>query len=51
MGVKMKNFDIMGAHWKIRRFVWVYKRAIYRGDLPKKGGAWTVYIFKGGLAK
>ena len=27
----------------------VHEKQIYRGELPKKGGAWAVSKFKGGL--
>ena len=47
----MKNFNFTGVHWKIG-FLWGgHKKTIYRGELPKKGVAWTVCRFKGGLAK
>ena len=39
MGLRMKNFNIMGAHWKIRFLgVRVPEKPIYSGDLPKKAG-------------
>ena len=58
MELRMKNFNIMGVHWKIQ-FLWGggggggggYKKPIYRGDLPEKEGAWTVCRFKGDLAE
>ena len=46
MGLRMKNFNILGVHWKIwfLRGSW---KANIEGGLPKKG-AWTVCRFKGG---
>ena len=48
MGLRMKNFNILGVHWKIwfLRGSW---KANIEGGLPKKG-AWTVCRFKGGGA-
>ena len=54
MVLRMKNFNILGVHWKI----WLLKRGggggggswktnIEGGDCLKRG-AWTVYWFKGG---
>ena len=47
----------MGVHWKTQLvfFFWgggggVMKNQ-YREDFPKRGGAWTVCWFKGGLDK
>ena len=43
---RMKNFDIMGADWKIQFLGNVHQKPIYKGELPKKGsldregGAW-----------
>ena len=34
----MKNFNIMGVHWKIRVLSGVHEKAIYVGDWHKKGG-------------
>ena len=34
---RMKNFDIMGADWKIQFLGNVHQKPIYRGELPKKG--------------
>ena len=53
MGLRMKNFDNFGVQWKIRLLgeggsSW--KTDIEEG-LPKKGGAWTVWKFKGGFGK
>ena len=28
--------------------MWVHEKLIYRGKLPKNGGAWTICRFKGG---
>ena len=30
--------------------MWVHEKLIYRGKLPKNGGAWTICRFKGGGA-
>ena len=44
----MKTFNIMGVHRKNQIFKGrVHKKPIYRGELPKKGGGWTVCRFKG----
>ena len=51
MGLMMKNFNIFGVYWKIRFLGRVNEKPMQRGDLPKKGGAWTVHRFKGGLGK
>ena len=51
MGLTMKNFNILGVHWKIWFLGGGLTKNQYRGDeLPKKG-AWTVCRFKGGLGK
>ena len=35
----MKNFNIMGVHWKIQFLEeGVTKKPIYREEFPKKGG-------------
>ena len=54
MGLRMKNLNILSAHWKIRLLEGgVHKKPIEGGGggeggrLPKKG-AWTVCRFKGG---
>ena len=37
MALRMKNFDIMGVHWKIW-FSWgLHKKPIFSRELPKKG--------------
>ena len=55
MVLRMKNFDILGVHWKIQLLVGggggVHKKPIYRGDCWKGGGAWTVWQFKRDLAR
>ena len=42
MVLRMKNFDILGVHWKIQLLVGggggVHKKPIYRGDCWKGGG-------------
>ena len=45
---KMKNFNILGAHWKILLLVGAGGGG---GSQKNKGVAWTVYQFKGGLGK
>ena len=37
MGLRMKNFNIMGIHWKIQ-FLRVHEKPIYRGNCIKKEG-------------
>ena len=50
MVLSMKNFNIFGVHWKIR-LLGGLEKPIYRGNCLKRGGAWTVCWFKGGLGK
>ena len=51
MGLRMKNFNIMGVHWKIQfSRVGFTKKPIYRGDCLRRG-AWTVFRFKEILGK
>ena len=42
MGLRMKNCNIMGVHWKIRFLGREggegHEKPIYRGELPVKGG-------------
>ena len=48
MVLRMKNFNILGFHWKIRLF----DGGIIVWGLPKNGRAWTVCRLKeGGLGK
>ena len=52
MRLRMKNWNIFVAHWKIE-FLWgrgFTKKPIYSGELTKKGG-WTFCRFKGTLAR
>ena len=43
MGLRMKNFNIMGIHWKTRFLGGVHEKPI-QGELPKIGrGASTVW--------
>ena len=53
MGLRMKNFNIMGVHWKIRYSGMGVTKNQYIGGTALKGGggAWTVRRFKGGLPK
>ena len=48
---RMKNFNIFGVHGKIPVLGGAYEKPIYRGGLPEKEGAWTVFRFKAGLAR
>ena len=55
MGWRMKNFNVFGVHGKIWVLVvgegGVHEKTIYReGDCLKRG-PWTVWRFKGGLAR
>ena len=53
----MKNFCIMGVHWKSHFFLgggggwFINNQYIHIGELPKKVGAWTVCKFKRELGK
>ena len=51
MGLRLKNIDIMGVHWKI----WFLREALhenqYTGGGCLKRGAWSVCRFKKGLGK
>ena len=47
MGLRMKNFNIMGVPWKIR----FLKGGSWKASMPKKVGAWTVCRFKRWLGK
>ena len=38
MGLRTKNFNIMGVHWKIQFLRGVHKKPIYMEGLPKKSG-------------
>ena len=49
MGLRMKNFNIMGVYWKIQFLGWVTKNQYIAGNclermgLPKKrGGGWLI---------
>ena len=48
MGLRMKNFNIIGFHWKIRFLGGggIHEKPIYRDEFSKKGGASTVCRFK-----
>ena len=50
MGLRMKNYNIMGVHWKIWFLVGFTKNQYIAGNLLERG-AWTVCRFKGGLEK
>ena len=47
MGIRIKNFKIMGAHLIFLREV--HKKPIYMGDGLKKQGAWTTCRNKRGI--
>ena len=47
MGLRQKNFNIMGVHWKTQFLRGVHER----GDLPKGGDTWTVWRYKRGLGE
>ena len=56
MGLRMKNFNIMGVHWKIQFLSGgggSHKKPIYiyREDLPEKGGLGQFADLRGGLAE
>ena len=54
MVLRMKNFNILGVHWKIRLLIGgggSQKTNIEAGDYLKRGRVWTVYWFKGELGK
>ena len=36
MGLRMKNLNITGVHWKIWFLEGVHEKPIYMGELPKK---------------
>ena len=38
MGLRIKNFKIMGVHWKLQFLRGVHEKPIYMGGLPKKAG-------------
>ena len=49
MVLRMKNFNILGFHWKIQ-LLGEFTKKQYRGvGLPKKGEAWTVCRFITGV--
>ena len=45
MGLRMKNFNILEAHWKI------HNKPIYKGGLPKKRGLGEFTDLRETLAK
>ena len=55
MGLRMKNFNIMGVHWKIQFLSGgggvTKNQYIYREDLPEKGGLGQFADLRGGLAE
>ena len=50
MVLSMKNFNILGVHWKIQLLGEFEKNQYREGDCLKRG-AWTVCWFKGVLAR
>ena len=52
MGLRMKNFNIMGFHWKIRFLDGWSRKSIYNGkELPKKVELRQFADLRRGLAK
>ena len=51
MVLRMKNFNNLGVHWKVRLLSRGVTKNQYRGGkiAYKGGGAWTVCWFKGGF--
>ena len=49
--VKDKKFYYYGGSLKNPNFSGGHEKPIYRGGLSKKGGAWTVCRYKGGLGE
>ena len=45
-GLKMKNFNIMGVHWKIRFLDGGFMKPIYMGGLTKKVGLDSLQLVK-----
>ena len=44
MGLRMKNFNIIGVQWKIQYLGGSHEKQIYRGELPKNGGLDSLQI-------
>ena len=44
MGLRMKDFNIFGVHWKIQFLGGVHEKPIYRWGLPNKGGLDSLQI-------
>ena len=42
--LRMKNFNIMGVHWKIQFLEASMKNKCVGGELPRKGGLGSVQI-------
>ena len=58
MGLKKKNFYIIGVYWKIWLLGRIHKKPMYKGELPKKGEGRRLGVFAdlkggegGGLSK
>ena len=52
MGLRMKNFSIMGFQWRIWFLGGIHEKPVYRRKLPEnKRGTWTVFRFKRGLVE
>ena len=50
MRLRIKSFNILGLHWKIlflKVGEGVHEKPIYREELPKKEGTWTVSWLRG----
>ena len=50
MGLRIKNFNIMGVHWKIQFLEGGARKSNIGGNCLKMG-AWTVWRFKRGLGE
>ena len=52
MVLRMKNFNILGVHWKIRLLgVGGSRKTNVEGGLPKKGALVSLPIYGGDLAR
>ena len=51
MVLRMKNFNILGIHWKIRLLGGCSQKNNIDGRGHLEMGVWTVYLFKGGVGK
>ena len=51
MGLRMKNFNIYGGSLKNLIFRGGSLKTNILGELPKNGGTWIIFRFKGGLGQ